>query len=122
MSSDSEPEVGILPVTSSRSRRRQLPAQFRDDDDSDGNDGVLCTICGFNEPEGLSSCTIFWIDSDICGSWVHNICAFGHNTVTRHIYALLVRNEFFFLFLFSFFLNCCNEITIFQKYYLVKIH
>ena len=59
MSSDSEPEVGILPVTSSRSRRRQLPARFRDDDDSDGNDGVLCTICGFNEPEGLSSYTIF---------------------------------------------------------------
>ena len=28
----------------------------------------------------------------------------------------------FFSCFFFLFLNCCNEITIFQKYYLVKIH
>ena len=103
MSSDSEPEVGILPVTSSRSRRRQLPARFRDDDDSDGNDGVLCTICGFNEPEGLSSCTIFWIDCDICGSGFIIFVPLAIILSPGNIYALLVRKEFFFLFLFSFF-------------------
>ncbi len=40
---------------------------------SDGNDGVLCTICDLNEPEGLSASTIFWVDCDKCGAWVINV-------------------------------------------------
>ncbi len=83
-SSESGSEVGIPSVaSSSRGRRRQLPARYRLDEDSDGNDGVLCEICSCNESEGLSSSTIFWIDCDKCCSWVHNICAFGNNTVSK---------------------------------------
>ena len=64
-------------------RRRQLPARYRSDDDKDENDGVLCSICNLNVPDNLASETIFWIDCDVCGVWVHNVCAFGSNTVTR---------------------------------------
>ena len=71
--SSSDAEIGILP-SSSGGRRRQLPARFRNADDSDGNDGVLCNICTFNEPEGLSSGTVFWVDCDKCGSWVYTQC------------------------------------------------
>ena len=27
------------------------------------------------KPEGLSSDMIFWEDCDVCGAWVHNVCA-----------------------------------------------
>ncbi len=66
--SSSDTEMNIIPSSSS-GRRRQLPARFRDAEDSDGNDGVLCTICDLNEPEGLSASTIFWVDCDKCGAW-----------------------------------------------------
>ncbi len=69
--------------SSSSGLRRQLRARFRDAEDSDGNDGVLCTICDLNEPEGLSASTIFWVDCDKCGAWVHNVCEFGNNSVTK---------------------------------------
>ena len=93
MSSDSsEAELEVHPTTSSGGRRRQLPARFREDGDSDGNDGVVCDIFNYNEPEGLSSSTIFWIDCNKCGSWVHNVCAFGSNTVTRQYLCLSCKN------------------------------
>ena len=31
-------------------RRRNLPARSREEDE-DGNDGVLCALCGSNEPD-----------------------------------------------------------------------
>ena len=63
--------------------QRQLPAHFREDGDSDENDGVLCAICQSNEPDGLPGKIVFWVDCDECGVWVHNYCAFGKNIVTR---------------------------------------
>ena len=64
--------------------RRQLPARYRTDDEKDENDGVLCSICNLNEPDNLASETVFWIDCDVCGVWVHNVCAFGMLTSFRH--------------------------------------
>ena len=62
--------------------RRQMPARFCDSD-SDQNDGVLCVLCNENSPIDLTDSTVFWVDCSKCGCWVHNVCAFGKNTVTR---------------------------------------
>ena len=45
--------------------------------------GVLCEVCHSTEPEGLASGTVFWIDCDKCGVWVHNYCVFQENDVSR---------------------------------------
>lgn len=77
----SEPEAA---ATSYRPhRQRQLPARFRSDSESDQSDGAVCSICQKNVPDGLASEFVFWVDCDMCGVWVHNLCAFGNNTVTR---------------------------------------
>ena len=66
----------------SRSHRRvQLPARFRDDIEDD--DGVVCAVCKLNEPQGVSADTVFWVDCDVCGVWVHNYCVFKNNAVSR---------------------------------------
>lgn len=57
------------------------PAHFRED--SDGDNGVLCEICHLTEQEGMADDTVFWVDCDVCGLWVHNYCAFTKNAVTR---------------------------------------
>ena len=64
-------------------RRRQMPSRFRVESDESDNDGTLCVLCNSNEPATLSSSTVFWVDCSKCGCWVHNVCAFGKNTVTR---------------------------------------
>ena len=69
------------PSSSRPSRRRQIPSRYCRD--SKGNDGTLCSICQNNEPEGLASGVVLWVDCNDCGSWVHNVCAFGLNTVSR---------------------------------------
>ena len=71
------------PSSSRFGRRRQIPSCYRRDSDSDGNDGTLCTICQNNEPERLAYSVVFWVDCSKCGSWVHNVCAFGSNAVSR---------------------------------------
>ena len=58
-------------------RQRQLSAQYRSDSENDQNYGISCSICEQNEPEGLASDMIFWVDCDVCGAWVHNVGAFG---------------------------------------------
>ena len=66
------------------SRQRQIPSRFRDrSDDSDENDRTLCALCNLNEPNSLATSTVFWIGCNDCGCWVHNVCAFGNNTVSR---------------------------------------
>ena len=62
-------------------RRVQLPARFRDDIKDD--DGVVCAVCKLNEPQGVSADTVFWVDCDVCGVWVHNYCVFKNNAVSR---------------------------------------
>ena len=64
-------------------RRRQMPSRFRVESDESDNDGTLCVLCNSNEPAMLSSSTVFWVDCSKCGCWVHNVCVFGKNTVTR---------------------------------------
>ena len=59
-------------------QRCQLPARFRDSN-SESDDGVLCSMCNQKEPAGRSAETIFWIDCDVCGAWVHTYCAFKNN-------------------------------------------
>ena len=69
------------PSTNHPRRRGVLPAHFRDDVSS--NDGVFCELCKLNEPLGLAASTVFWVDCDSCGTWVHNYCAFKKNAVSR---------------------------------------
>ena len=79
----SAPDEGEPSSSRPRPRRRaQLPSRFRSESDSE-NDGAICTICNLNEPEGLGAEIVFWIDCSVCGEWVHNVCAFRSNTVTR---------------------------------------
>ena len=47
-----------------------LPARFRDDVSDD--DGILCDLCQLKEPLGMADNTVFWVDCDSCGKWVHN--------------------------------------------------
>ena len=68
--SDSETETASFPL-----RRRQFPQRYRPDSENDENDGILCSICELNEPEGMSSDMMFWVDCDVCGVWVHDACA-----------------------------------------------
>ena len=76
------PEVyGEQSDSRQRQRRAQLPARFRND--SDGDDGVLCSICNATEPVGMASSTVFWVYCDKCGTWVHNYCVFKKNNVSR---------------------------------------
>lgn len=75
------PEPG---PSSHRPRHRViLPARFQDDSGCD--DGVICEICHQTEPEGVAGDTMFWVDCDLCGVWVHNYCAFKKNDVTRKL-------------------------------------
>ena len=84
--SDTEDPIGasqdLQPGPSRPCRRRQMPARFCDSD-SDQNDGVLCVLCNENSPVDLPDSTVFWVDCSKCGCWVHNVCAFGKNAVTR---------------------------------------
>ena len=50
----------------------------------DNNDdaAVLCTICHAREP-AFTAKTIFWVDCERCGAWVHSYCAFKNNSVSR---------------------------------------
>ena len=79
--SDSNTMIGEEPGRNLPQRRSQLTAQFRED--IDDVDGVLCVLCHSTEPEGLASGTVFWIDCDKCGMWVHNYCVFQKNDVSR---------------------------------------
>ena len=65
-------------------RQRQLPSRFRQgsDSSSDDEDGVLCTICNAREPTCTTN-TIFWVDCEKCGAWVHSYCAFKNNNASR---------------------------------------
>ena len=79
--SDNEPETNLVAGPSRPQCRAILPARFQEDCDRDN--GVVCDICHLTEPVNMASGTVFWIDCDICGVWVHNYCAFNKNTVTR---------------------------------------
>ena len=88
-SDDSQPPPGnesnAGPSEPSHPRRRGvLPARFRDDEEDEDEDGVLCDLCGLNEPPGMTGSTVFWVDCDSCDVWVHNYCAFNKkNAVSR---------------------------------------
>lgn len=62
-------------------RRRQ---RFHDSD-LESDDGMLRMICNEKEPVGCSTGVVFWIDCDMCDTWVHAYCAFGSST-TSHRY------------------------------------
>ena len=87
-------DIQHLPLSSSDSedhptnrpcRRRTTPSRYRrdSDDDSDQNDGTICSLCQSNEPGTMAASIVFWIDCNKCGCWVHNFCAFGNNTSSR---------------------------------------
>ena len=78
-------------VSNRPQRNLQRPARFRDE--SDEGDGTLCEICHRNEPEGLASDTVFWVDCNVCGTWVHNFCAFKKNAVTRQFTCVKCSNN-----------------------------
>ena len=78
-SPNEEEENGPCADLGARPKRRcQLPARFRDSD-TESDDGVLCSMCNQKEHAGCSAETIFWIDCDVCGAWVHTYCAFKNN-------------------------------------------
>ena len=68
--SDSDTMTGEEPGCHHPQRSSQLSARFCED--IDDADGVLCEACHSTEPEGLASGTVFWIECDKCGVWVHN--------------------------------------------------
>jgi len=49
------------------------------DSDSEGDDGVLCTICDQKEPPGCSAQIVFWVDCDVCEAWAYTV----HSRVIR---------------------------------------
>ena len=73
------------PSTESCCPRRHciLPARFRDDLRDDDGDGVICELCSFKEPLGMAGDTVFWVDCELCGVWVHTYCAFQKNAISR---------------------------------------
>ena len=71
--SDREPETSLVLGPNRLQCCAILPARFRED--SDGDDGVVCDICHMTEPVNMASETVFWVDCDTCGVWVHNYCA-----------------------------------------------
>ena len=79
--SDSDTMTGEEPGRHHPQRSSQLPARFCED--IDDADGVLCEACNSTEPEGLASGTVFWINCDKCGVWVHNYCVFQKNDVSH---------------------------------------
>ena len=76
-SSDSEDHPTNRPCRRTSRYRRDS------DDDSDQNDGTICSLCQSNEPGTMAASIVFWIDCNKCGCWVHNFCAFGNNTSSR---------------------------------------
>ena len=101
--SHSELECNSEAGPSRPKRRGILPACFRNESEHD--DGVLCSICGKTEPENKASNTVFWLDCDLCGTWVHNYCAFNNNTVAKRYSASNVRANYYYTFgHFSFFI------------------
>lgn len=81
-STDSQESMDEQPGPSSGRPHRhgRLPARFREDEDEDG---VICELCQLTEPPGMPGMTVFWVDCDSCGMWVHNYCAFKKNAVSR---------------------------------------
>ena len=80
--SSSEGEVN----TPRPKRQHQLPARFRGDSDSSDSstdDGVRCTICHSREPSNCTAKTIFLVDCEKCGVWVHSYCVFKNNSISR---------------------------------------
>ena len=49
--------------------------------DKNNDDAVLCTMCHAREP-AFTAKTIFWVDCERCGAWVHSYCAFKNNSVS----------------------------------------
>ena len=60
-------------------RQRQFPQHFRQSE-SDSDDQVLCGLCLMKYPPDCRADTLFWVDCDRCGIWVHSFCAFDDNT------------------------------------------
>ena len=115
MESAAGPSDSSTPVSSRPSRQRQTPLRFRDN--SDDNDGTLCALCNSNEPSSLASSTVFWIDCNDCGCWVHNVCAFGKkNTVTRQCTFATIAQKSNFVLFFHF------HFSLFILFFLEKPH
>ena len=83
MDDSTQPEPPEARASQSARPRRSgiLPARFRDDVSDD--DGILCDLCQLKEPPGMADNTVFWVDYDSCGKWVHNYCAFKKNAVSK---------------------------------------
>ena len=83
MDDSTQPEPPEARASQSAHPRRSgiLPARFRDDVSDD--DGILCDLCQLKEPPGMADKTVFWVDCDFCGKWVHNYCAFKKNAVSK---------------------------------------
>ena len=79
--SDSVTLTGEEPRRNRPQCRSKLPAGFCED--IDDADGVLCEVSYSTGPEGLASGTVFWINCDKCGVWVHNYYFFQKNNVSR---------------------------------------
>ena len=55
-------------------RQCQLPAQCHECWNTDDDD-VLCSVCHSREPQDCSEKSIYWVECERCGSWVHSYCA-----------------------------------------------
>ena len=49
------------------------------------DDRVVCSVCNSRNPSEVRDYTIFWVDCDKCGSWFHNECVLGKNSVSKSI-------------------------------------
>ena len=67
--------------TSARPKRqRQFPQRYRQSESDSDDDQVPCALCLMKYPPGCRADTLFWVDCDRCGIWVHSFCAFDDNT------------------------------------------
>ena len=98
-SEESAEEPAEEPGSRSQRQRRTNPEMYGEQSDSRQHQrraqlpGVLCSICNATEPVGMASSTVFWVDCDKCGTWVHNYCVFKKNNVCRRFTCMQCSNN-----------------------------
>ena len=61
--------------------------------------GVICELCSLKEPLGMAGDTVFWVDYDLCGVWVHTyLLCFSEKC---HFTKILMQGMFILIFYYD---------------------